>query len=198
MAVDYKNSLARYRKYLQVTGKRPLFRATLFVILSLLLLIILVFFALRPTFTTIGGLVGDIRTKKEILARLNAKISNMQKMVSTYQSIQNEIYLLDEALPIGSQFSVVGNYLQSIGAENINLSDINLSSGTLPTEGLSEIGFSLNVTGSFSQIRDSLSKIENSRRLMSITDVLISKNPSGILNANIKGTAYFVFENYEP
>ncbi|MEK7163640.1 MAG: type 4a pilus biogenesis protein PilO [Patescibacteria group bacterium] len=198
MAVDYKNSLARYRKYLQVAGKRPLFRATLFVILSLLLLIILVFFALRPTFTTIGGLVGDIRTKKEILARLDAKISNMQKMVSTYQGIQNEIYLLDEALPIGSQFSVVGNYLQSIGAENINLSDINLSSGTLPTEGLSEIGFSLSVTGSFSQIRDSLSKIENSRRLMSVTDVLISKNPSGILNANIKGTAYFVFENYEP
>ena len=198
MAVDYKNSLARYRKYLQVAGKRPLFRATLFVILSLLLLIILVFFALRPTFTTIGGLVGDIRTKKEILARLDAKISNMQKMVSTYQGIQNEIYLLDEALPIGSQFSVVGNYLQSIGAENINLSNINLSSGTLPTEGLSEIGFSLSVTGSFSQIRDSLSKIENSRRLMSVTDVLISKNPSGILNANIKGTAYFVFENYEP
>ena len=198
MAVDYKNSLARYRKYLQVAGKRPLFRATLFVILSLLLLIILVFFALRPTFTTIGGLVGDIRTKKEILARLDSKISNMQKLVTAYQNVQNETYLLDEALPIGSQFSVVGNYLQSIGAENINLININLSSQTLPTEGLSEIEFALTTSGSSSQIHDLLLKIENSRRLMSITDVRISKNSSGILNANIKGTAYFVFENYEP
>lgn len=198
MAVDYRNSLARYRKYLQMASSRPLWRATLFVTLSLLLLIILVLFALRPTLNTVAGLVGDIRIKKDILARLDSKISNMQKMVTTYQNIQNETYLLDEAMPIGSQFSAVGNYLQSIGGENISFSNINLSSQTPPGQGLSEIGFSLSVVGDISQIQNLLYKIENSRRLMSATDVVISKNTNGILDVNIKGTAYFIFENYEP
>lgn len=198
MAVDYRNSLARYRKYLQMASSRPLWRATLFVTLSLLLLIILVLFALRPTLNTVAGLVGDIRIKKDILARLDSKISNMQKMVTTYQNIQNEIYLLDEAMPIGSQFSAVGNYLQSIGGENISFSNIILSSQTPPGQGLSEIGFSLSVVGDISQIQNLLYKIENSRRLMSATDVVISKNTNGILDVNIKGTAYFIFENYEP
>ncbi len=187
MAVDYRNSLARYRKYLQMASSRPLWRATLFVTLSLLLLIVLVLFALRPTLNTVAGLVGDIRTKKDVLTRLDSKISNMQKMVTTYQNIQNEIYLLDEAMPIGSQFSAVGNYLQSIGGEDISLS-----------QDLSEIGFSLSVVGDISQIQNLLYKIENSRRLMSATDVVISKNTNGILDVSIKGTAYFIFENYEP
>ncbi len=198
MAVDYRNSLLRYRKYLQVASKRPLWRATLFVTLSLLLLIVLVLFALRPTLNTIAGLVGDIRTKKDILTRLDSKISNMQKMVMTYQSIQNEIYLLDEAMPIGSRFFAVGNYLRSIGAENISLGNINLSSGTPPDQSLSKIEFSMTFGGSYQQIGDLLYKVENSRRLMSITSLAISKNTNDILSANIKGTAYFIFENYEP
>lgn len=198
MALDYRNSLARYRKYLQVAGKRPLFRATLFVTLSLLLLIVLVFFALRPTFTTIGGLVGDIRTKKEILARLDSKISNIQKMVTAYQNIQVDLPLLDSALPVGAQFSAVSKYLESLGVESISLNKINLSSETPPTEGLSEIDLSMAFTGSFQQLHDLLYKLENSLRIIHVTEVLISKNTGGILTTTIKGTAYFILNNYTP
>ena len=57
MALQYKNSLARYRKYLQVVQSQPLFVASLWVILSLLLVILLVVMAIRPTLVTSGGLV---------------------------------------------------------------------------------------------------------------------------------------------
>ena len=55
--LDYRSSLLHYRRYLSVVQKRPILRASLFLILSLILLIILVATALRPTLVTIAGLL---------------------------------------------------------------------------------------------------------------------------------------------
>ena len=80
--INYRNSVDRYRKYLLVMQKRPLWRATLFVTLSLLLLIVLLVFALRPTLLTIAGLVNDIDTKKKFMPNLKKKFPIYKKWFS--------------------------------------------------------------------------------------------------------------------
>ena len=204
MALDYRSSLLHYRKYLQVVQKKPIWRETLFVTLSLILLIILVVFALRPTLVTIASLTGEIQSKREIEARLNSKIANLQTLVQSYQKIQPQIYLLDTALPIQPKFSNLGEYLQSsasasaVQVDTFNLGNINLATNSPPTQGLTDIEFSLGVKGGYIQIHDFLYRLENSRRLITVDSLQITRNQTGSLVANIKGRAFFILENYSP
>lgn len=204
MAIDYRNSLARYRKYLQAAQTKPMWRATLFVTLSLSLLIILLMFALRPTLVIIAELLGKIKTETQVLAQLDDKISVMQGLIQKYQSIQPQMHLLDSGLPIQSQYALWGKYLENAGlisgskASNITLTNINLSKSTANSEGLTEIGFSMTAQGTYDQVRDLISLIEKSRRISNISDVQISKSTDGSLIANIKGNVYFILENYQP
>ncbi|MDP1743473.1 MAG: type 4a pilus biogenesis protein PilO [Candidatus Amesbacteria bacterium] len=204
MAIDYRNSLTHYRKYLQIIQKRPMWRATLFVTLSLLLLIVLLVFALRPTLVTIAGLTGDIQSKRDIESQLNTKIANLQSMVQSYQKIQPQLYLIDSALPLQSKFGSLSDYLvksasqTGVMVDSIVLGNINLSSQSPPNQGLTDFEFSINIKGSYTQVHDMLYKIENSRRLMSISSVQITRSNSGQLAASIKGKTYFILENYSP
>ncbi|MBI5358475.1 type 4a pilus biogenesis protein PilO [Candidatus Amesbacteria bacterium] len=204
MAIDYRNSLTHYRKYLQIIQKRPIWRATLFVTLSLLLLIVLLVFALRPTLVTIAGLTGEIQSKRNIESQLNTKIANLQSMVQTYQKIQPQLYLIDTALPLQSKFGSLSDYLvknasqTGVIVDSIVLGNINLSNQSPSSQGLSDFEFSINIKGSYTQIHDILYKIENSRRLMFISSVQISRGNSGQLITNIKGKTYFILENYSP
>lgn len=204
MAIDYRNSLARYRKYLQAAQAKPMWRATLFVVLSLSLLIILLMFALRPTLIIIAELFGKIKTETQVLAQLDDKIAGMQELIQKYQSIQPQMHLLDSALPIQSQYAAWGKYLENAGLQsgakinNVTLTNINLSKTTASTEGLTEIGFSLTVQGTYTQVRALLSLIEKGRRISNISDIQISKSADGSLIANIKGNVYFILENYQP
>lgn len=204
MAIDYRNSLSHYRKYLQIIQKRPMWRATLFVTLSLTLLIVLLVFALRPTLITIASLTGDIQSKREIETKLNTKIASLQSMVQIYQKIQPQLDLIDTALPIQPKFGNLSDYLirasssSGVIVNNIALGNINLSTQPIATQGVSEIEFGLSVTGSFTQIYEILHKIENSRRLITTTSVQITRNNTGLLTAVLKGKAFFILENYSP
>ena len=148
--INYRNSIDRYRKYLLVMQKRPLWRATLFVTLSLLLLIILLVFALRPTLLTIAGLMNDIDTKKEIHIKLEEKVSNLQKMVQSYQRIQDKLPVLEAAIPTNPNFSKWGQYIQISAStsgfilESLRLEKIALSG----TPGLSSFDFTISGKGS--------------------------------------------------
>jgi tetratricopeptide (TPR) repeat protein len=77
--LQYKNSLSRYRKYLQTVQNQPLLKASLFLILSLVLVIILIATALQPTLTTIADLIGQISKQKTLEQKMDAKISALQE-----------------------------------------------------------------------------------------------------------------------
>jgi Tfp pilus assembly protein PilO len=181
-----------------------MWRATLFVTLSLLLLIVLLVFALRPTLVTIAGLTGEIQSKRDIESQLNTKIANLQSMVQSYQKIQPQLYLIDSALPLQSKFGSLSDYLvksasqTGVMVDSIVLGNINLSSQSPPNQGLTDFEFSINIKGSYTQVHDMLYKIENSRRLMFISSVQITRGNPGQFAASIKGKTYFILENYSP
>ena len=125
-------------------------------------------------------------------------------MVQTYQKIQPQLVLLDQALPVGSKFASLGNYFVQSASHsgvivgNIVLGNIDLSTKTPAAQISSEIEFSLSAKGNFGQIHNFLQRIESSRRLMATTSVAITQDKTGQLAAVIKGRAFFVLENYSP
>lgn len=118
MALDYKSSLARYRRYLQVAQQQPLWQASFYVILSLSLVIVLVVTALRPTLVTIAGLLGQIKQEEELEKRMDEKIATIQKAQQAYQEVQARLWRLDEALPAQARWASFADTVLTVASES--------------------------------------------------------------------------------
>ncbi|HJZ05296.1 hypothetical protein A2634_00790 [Candidatus Amesbacteria bacterium RIFCSPHIGHO2_01_FULL_48_32] len=194
MALDYKSSLARYRRYLQVVQQKPLWQASLYVILSLVLTIVLVVSALRPTLITIAGLWGQIEQGKLIEERMDQKIAVIQQARQEYENNAPRLGLLDEALPTRTAWSL---FVTSLGgfASQSGVVIETISIGPLAGEKRDEIAgtgaggldFSLTVAGEYPQLKRFIDTLENSRRLVVLTDVTLSHDEDGALTAGVTG-----------
>ena len=176
-ALDYKNSLVRYRRYLQSAQEQPMFKASLFLVLSLLLIIVLVVVALKPTLVTIASLWGEIKQQREVEKKLDKKISAL--IVGQQLLLENEerLALLDEALPAAAQYGKWGKRMESLASQ----------SGVKITVILEdEKKFTITAEGPYAQLRLFLGRVENLRRLMTIENMQITQK-SSILNMTIRG-----------
>ncbi len=191
MALSYKDSLSRYRKYLQLATTRPVWVAGLWVILSLILMIVLLIFALRPTLVTISGLLGQIKSQQETADKLEAKINSVQRAISELDGVEDQLYLLEEAIPTKYDWNSLTNSLQQaatesgITLESLIVNKIPLEAGEtgaiknqIPSQlpqGIIPVRFSLSGSGSYQQIQDLVVDLYRIRRLISITEVQIQK-----------------------
>src|SRR3989344_745526 len=167
MALDYKSSLVRYRRYMQLVQEKPMIKASLYVTFSLVLMIILLVLALRPTLVTIAGLAGEIRTKSELSEQLNDKILKLQDAASLLSQNRDRLKLLDEAVPEVTEWLRLVAALESmasgsgivvtemslgpaqVAGEEIVANTTNAPTGlteTLP-EGVSGLNFRVTATG---------------------------------------------------
>ena len=67
----------------------------MWVVLSLILLIILMVLALRPTLVTISTLLGQIQQQKEISQKLDDKTLSVTTALKTLDSVKEKLPLLD-------------------------------------------------------------------------------------------------------
>jgi len=207
MALQYKNSLARYRKYLQVVQSQPLFVASLWVILSLLLVILLVVMAIRPTLVTIGGLVGQIKQQQVLAARLDEKIRQVQKAAAELQAARPRLGVVSESLPDFPAWEGLAERWERIAGENgVGLTEVVFEG--VPISGVAEeiikgerinlpqgvkaVRFSVTVTGQYPQIRGWLATLEKTRRLVLIKRLKIIKAEDGTLTAVAEGVSGFM------
>jgi Tfp pilus assembly protein PilO len=212
MALDYKSSLSRYRRYLQLVQARPLWTASLWVILSLILLIALVVLALRPTLVTISGLLGQIKQQKEISRQLDEKIANVEKALTRLDEVSPKIPLLDKMLPVESDWSSLAANLEKIATESglvmesVTIDKIPLVPGEQTAEmgqtesqlpaGVMPVKFIFAASGEYTQIREMLSDLENLRRVSILSSVEINTNKDGSLRLVINGEAGFIPDEF--
>jgi Tfp pilus assembly protein PilO len=209
MALDYKSSLARYRKYLQVAQEKPVVRASIFLMLSLTLVIGMLVFALRPTLTTVAGLLGQIKQQRQVAEALNRKIVAINEARANFDRIQSRIYLLDSALPTNSQWSEWVVDLQRMASESgvlltrASIDGVQIVGNSVPgikkvevkpslPTGVTAVGFSVDVVGNYLQLKQYLQDIENSRRIAIVNEIRLNKDTSGELTLTVVGNVgYF-------
>jgi Tfp pilus assembly protein PilO len=196
MALDYKSSLTRYRTYLQMVKSQPLWTASLWVILSLILLIVLLVMALRPTLVTISGLLGQIQQQKEISTRLDNKITLVQRAITEMNSVKNNLPSLEKALPKNANWNEIATLLSQIATSSgLTTSDLIIDKiPMLPNEpiittgqkyvpqvplGVIPIRFSLSLTGGYTQMRKAVSDLESVGRIVMITSIEIYTDKKG-------------------
>ncbi len=154
-----------------------MFKTSLFLVLSLLLTIVLVTVALKPTLVTIASLWGEIEQQREVEKKLDRKISAL--IVGQQLLLENKerLALLDEASPVAVQYGKWGKQMENLASQ----------SGVKITMFLEdEKEFTIVTDGPYPQLRLFLGGVENLRRLMTIENVQITRGPS-ILSMTIRG-----------
>jgi len=171
------------------------------IVLTLIASIILGLFAISPTLSTIANLQKQIDDDTFVNQKLQQKISNLSTLQQKYASIQNDLPIITDAIPTSTQIPLLVAQIQTL-AKNANLKlvnfqtfEVDLSKEKATNENYSSFEFGLSAEGTYQQITDFLNNMVNFQRIITITNISISKpndaTSSDSLQLNIKGVAFF-------
>lgn len=189
MATGWKSSYFRYRDlFLNVASlykKRADLRAFLEIVLSIVAVIVFLMFALKPTALTIISLLQQIKDEKETLAALTLKVNNLKKANTLLT--QNQIYLgnIDTAIASAPSPDIFAKQIEGLAARDgvelmgMAINDViligrskviktNSEFKPLP-ENANEMGYSISIRGTFSNIDNFIKDLE-SLRVISVLD----------------------------
>ncbi len=179
MPYNYKTELHRYKRYYQSIGEfvaKPQAHAFTTTIFSFLAVSLFGWYAIRPTLQTILYLRREIDDNKKVNQQMEEKIGKLIEAQTSYQSAQDLIPYVAEALP-GSADALtaieqIRNIVISRGASisAITSSSTPLLSKEKPSldRKTKPVQLSVVLTGSYETLEGAITDIVSMRRLMSI------------------------------
>jgi cell division protein FtsB len=196
MAGGWKSSYFRYKEvFLNVSAaykKRADLRAFLEIVLSIVAVIIFLMFALKPTALTIISLFQQIKEEKETLSALTQKVADLKKaqtLLSQNQAYLNDVYIAVASAPAPELFS---KQIQGLAAKDgVELASLSINDvvlvGPVKTSRVSaktqalpgnanEMGYSISIRGSFTNMYNFLKDLENLRIVSAIDTVAINSS----------------------
>ena len=214
MASGWRESYYRYREFfLNITAlykQKADLRAFLEIVLSMTTVIVFLLFALKPTALTIISLLQEISEKRQTLASLTQKVSDLQTASTLLQKNQNYIADIDNSVPDIPNPDVLSKQIEGIASGNsvtllgISVNQVTLV-GTTPTRktpgvtplpgNANEMPFSLSVEGSYSNLLGFISSFENLRIAVKIDSLAITSSLSDkgrVIVAVISGRVPYV------
>lgn len=218
MAILSNEKYSLYYQRIALIYQRPEVKASLEIILSVFMVTILIFSAIRPTLTNVTALQKKIEDLEAVNKKADNKITqifNSQKQLGTFQ---NKLKLFDEAVPDKFSYQAVagriellatrrGLSVQTITMPGIRLFGVGNGTGEWAPKLLSKdasnivkSGVSFVVEGDPVNVRAFLIEVENMDRLTLLESVVMSaeKGPTTqISTLKVTGqiSFYFYLEN---
>lgn len=188
MALGWRKEYIRYKEYflnvLNIYKQKEDLRMFLEILLSLATVSFFTIFALRPTLVTIATLLTEIKSKEEIVAKLDTKIQNLSLATSLMESETTRLPFIEDAVPASASPETFVRQFEGLAAKNgINLLGVSLGQVTLlgeikkvpPEEGVTPlpedalgISFSISLSGNYSELLGFLADLEKLRRPLTI------------------------------
>lgn len=167
------------------------------IILTLGASIFFTLFAINPTLSTISKLRKELEDSKFVEQKLSQKINNLSSLSTGYQSIQKDIALIHDAIPLQPEAPLLVAQIQSIAQDSgvsvteLKVLPINLNSQTATVS--SAFGFQLTVVANYEGLQTFTSKLTNMQRVISINGISITKTEEGDQNLeiDINGSAFY-------
>lgn len=171
------------------------------IVLTLVASIILGLLAINPTVSTIANLRKQIDDGMFVNQKLQQKINNLSTLQQKYANVQNDLSVITAAIPTSAQVPTLVADIQTVAKDadlkldSFQTLEVNLSKATITDKNYSSFNFGLSAGGSYQQITNFLDNLTNFQRIITITNISISKpnniNSGGILQLSIQGTAFF-------
>jgi Tfp pilus assembly protein PilO len=191
-----------YHKYLELMPdfKQEKTQKYITIALTLIASIILGIFALGPTLSTIASLQKQLDDDKFVEQKLKEKINNLSVLQQKYASLEQDLPVINDALPKTSQIPLLTAQIQAVAQEsNIKITNYQtfqaeVSHQAVSTKKFATYNFNVVTQGSYQDMTTFLDKLVNFQRIVSIESVSITK-VAGInttdLKLTVKGIAYF-------
>lgn len=172
-----KPSAAQLSSTLSNFYSQPVAKLSLELFLSFGLVIILVFVAIQPTLQTIAKLNQEVQAKKELSSKLTSKISALNTAIALYSQNQDQMHLIDEALPSTANLVPTLKTIEKIAGEtNVVITAMSVSTvpdeiDELPTSAtatLTPLPISVTVMGQYQDMYKFVEALHGSRRTIQV------------------------------
>lgn len=191
----------RYFTYIKPIAKLPIVRTYGSTIFTLIVIIVFIFFAIKPTIETILILQKKLDDSNKVLGQLNQKVSTLTEAKKNYDNlnpvIKRKIY---DAIPDKTTFnSLVQNIENIIKTYESSISALQIQPISLVAKdqnkigALSQIDFTVNIEGEYPNLVSILQQMTSSSRVISIDSITMNKisEESGLI-MSISGKAYYL------
>jgi hypothetical protein len=161
----------------------PVAKASLELFLTVGLVLFLGVFAIRPTIVTMSDLIKEIETKTTLSEALTKKLAALQTAQTQYLNIEQQIPILDSAIPEQPEIILTTKLIEKIAADskvvikNLNISELpeNTQENVEFTQkSKQKVNISLNITGDYVSIREFAEALRNSRKSFIIESIVFS------------------------
>ncbi len=192
---------SRYFTYVKPLVRFPIIRTYGTTIFNILLMVIFIFFAIKPTIETILTLQKKLEDSNQVLEKLQKKAENLSLGKKNYDnldpSIKNKIHA---AIPDAVELKSVIQTLEGAASiHNASISALQIQPKVLETKldsnigTLSEVAFTFNVESAYEDLASILQDLSTSSRLISIDNLSISKITEGQgVVMSISGKAWYL------
>lgn len=189
----YEQALNRYNQTTTDPKKKNYFEISLTLILLIVLLIMI-----YPAITHILKLNKELEAGRTVNKALDEKIVALYTAKDNLAKVENDLPLLELALPIGSDLekylekpieSLAGKHNLTI--KSVQFNDIPVSKPETQDVRQREMSFTLNLTGPFPNFQAFVKDLENFVRVTSIEDLQLKTSGSEIAISITAFTNYF-------
>ena len=185
MATTPRITTKQVSQALDAFYQQPVARVSLELILTILMVIFLAVFAIRPTLVTMSDLIKEIEDKQKLSDDLSKKIAALSTTQVEYAAAEPKLVFLNEAIPSTPDLLTTLKIIEKLAEENkviINTASINevppevseenaINDKTLVRKNLSA---SLSLTGDYVSIRSYVQALMNTRRSIIVDTITFS------------------------
>lgn len=195
------NTYYRYFTYIKPITRLPIIRTYGSTIFSILVMIIFIFFAIKPTIETILILQKKLENSNEVLQKLQTKAENLSKGKTNYENLDKSLKSrIQSAIPESVDLKSIIQTLENAAEKyDASISALQIQPQVLETKkenqigNISEVGFTFNVEGDYKKLTSILEDLKLSERLISIDNLTLSKVTEGTgLVMSITGKSWYV------
>lgn len=159
--------------------RNPISSVSLELILTILLVLVLTIFAIRPTLTTMGELSKEISEKKEVENKLKQKIASLNTAQVEYLSWQEQLSMLDSALPSSDSTIRDIKTIEKLAFEsNVILTNLSLSKfpdkSNYTEAAVFNQPINITVEGDYISVRNFVERLQKNRRVMVVNTISFS------------------------
>lgn len=192
----------RTMRELQQFYQKPIAKVSVELLATLIVVIVLAFFAIRPTLLTMSQLLKDIDDRKKTGDSLGKKIATLSTLSTEYPTIRHEVSLLDVAIPNTPNFDGFMRRLEKIAANNSLIIE-SIQATQLPKETTTNTGanagantapqitsfsISINFKGEYAKVRNTLNDLMTMDRYATLNSLTFNAKRDELEKTNILRT----------
>ena len=176
------------------------FPTSLFLGLLIIVVIVAAYFVLMPRYNSFRNLENQLKKEEENLRNRQKSLTDLKELEENYSSAKLKVKDISNILPKEKQIPELLVQLEALAKENnLVLGSVSLASTAEGEEkAYKSLGISLELAGSYSNLKKYLDSVEKNMRIMDITSLnfsatpVVAEGPPDVFSYTVSMRTYYI------